>query len=161
MTTNEKREIIKGVLALVDFSMRESDFKILEMLEGGDGSMESLINATAEYAWDHILGEPANPSAKQIALRYKQLRGTFDKETRLLGRFGWKTTSQPDRFDGKYAIKFFAIPSYSDLVLALFFDGAWVVVKQDVKKPLESGNAKNLEAFLKRRQKEITAELTH
>ena len=152
MTIDEKREVIEGIFALVDFPMRSRDFKLLEILEGGDGSMDSLVDAAAEYVWSNVLGEPARPTAKQIALKYKQLRGTFDKETRLLDRYGWKKSSRPAHFkEYNRATRFFALPSFRHSVLALSFDGTWSIKN-------EKGNIKNLESYLKRFQKELDAD---
>lgn len=54
-----------------DWTMREADLAVCDMLRDktlrGDAAVENLLEVATEYVWDHIMGEPEDPTQKQLA----------------------------------------------------------------------------------------------
>jgi hypothetical protein len=80
LTEEVKRDVVENVLAVIYWPMREADFQAAVTL-GGDATLDQLVDAAAEYAWDHILGEPAAPTAEEIAAAYRASVTSTDPET--------------------------------------------------------------------------------
>jgi methylglyoxal synthase len=52
------------------FTMRNCDFKVIKMM-GGDPQVvaeldDEFIPQLAEYIWDHVMGEPEDPTVEEL-----------------------------------------------------------------------------------------------
>jgi hypothetical protein len=54
---------------LLGWQPRLADLAVLRVLSPGDLSVEAL----AEYIWDHVGGEPAEPSLEQVAAAVREV----------------------------------------------------------------------------------------
>lgn len=53
----------------VGWQMRQCDKAVCQLMLGavkGPEAVHRLVEATAEYVWDHICGEPDEPTAEQL-----------------------------------------------------------------------------------------------
>ena len=119
--------------------------------------MEFLIDTAAHYIWD-ILGKPSKPSAKQMALRYKQVRGTFDKSVRTLGQYGWVKVEQNLKAGELRAYQMLAHP---EIFIVLTVDARWTAFRTATNEQITTGLLRNLEPFLERNRKRLLREMTH
>ena len=69
----------------VGWMMRGADLAVCQMMTGpivGKQGLEKLLEQTTEYVWDHICGEPEEPTAEQLALHMKPvLEEWYSKST--------------------------------------------------------------------------------
>ena len=52
-----------------NWEMKQADLSVCLMMAGetiGPEGIKHLVEVTCEYLWDHICGEPTEPTAKQI-----------------------------------------------------------------------------------------------
>jgi hypothetical protein len=72
LNSQQRRAFMNAVLFYtIGWEMREADFLVLETLIGAattaeDPTVEEYMKAIAEYAWDHLAGEPDDWSAENI-----------------------------------------------------------------------------------------------
>jgi len=60
----------------IGWAMRQVDLAVCKSMAGeivGKEGLERLLDVTTEYVWDHLAGEPDEPSAEQLALHMKPL----------------------------------------------------------------------------------------
>ncbi len=160
MTERDEREVVRGIFILVGSIMREADLKVIQMLNHGNGSMQSLIDTASEYVWDHILDEPKSPTPKKIANTIAEARTHFDRSVRLLGQYFWREAQAPTAHPFLSAPDVFRVyeneVSAPGMRLALALDGRWALVsarpsKESAKtgKPGGRGRYSELERYLK------------
>ena len=84
---------------LIGWQMRGCDFAVVKMVAGRVSSMEELtdrfIPALAEYMWDHICGEPDEPTVEDLTAGIEFLKDslyTMNEHTRN----STEATSDPD-----------------------------------------------------------------
>jgi hypothetical protein len=58
---------------VVGWDMRGADLAVCEMMAGPDATREELIRVVADYAWDHLLGEPKKPTEKSLERKMVKL----------------------------------------------------------------------------------------
>tara|TARA_R110000751_G_scaffold93925_2_gene183319 strand:- start:324 stop:818 length:495 start_codon:yes stop_codon:yes gene_type:complete len=74
---------------IANWPMRNVDFNVVKMMSGDPPTVEALsdqfIPNLVEYVWDHIMGEPADPTVEDITLAVEALRDQIyemDEQTR-------------------------------------------------------------------------------
>lgn len=75
MTDTRMREIVSSVFAVIGWQMRECDYQVVLLLTDPpppECLPTVLIQAAAEYAWDHLMGKPKRPTPKMIVSEYKR-----------------------------------------------------------------------------------------
>ncbi len=76
MTYEQRQKVAEAVMACVGWQARVCDI-LAVMLLGREATTErELVREAAEYAWDHLLGEPAKPTAATIERKYWRTRKT-------------------------------------------------------------------------------------
>lgn len=61
------RALLAAMLEAVGYAPREADLAVLAELSHGARSDAGVAEVVAEYVWDHLLGEPARPTTRQLA----------------------------------------------------------------------------------------------
>lgn len=63
---------------LLNWTMRVVDYEIIRMMSGEVNTLEEidtkLIPPLAQYTWDHLMGEPDEPSQEQVEEACKQFK---------------------------------------------------------------------------------------
>lgn len=71
----------------VGWGMRQADLAICLMLAGGkeaikgNEGLSKLCDVTCEYLWDHICGEPEEPTAEKLFEHIKPILGEWYNKT--------------------------------------------------------------------------------
>lgn len=89
MTDIRMRQIIADVFAVIGWRMRECDYQVVLLLADPpppECLPTVLIQAAAEYAWDHLMGKPKKPTAKQIVSEYRKRENTRAESQERLRR---------------------------------------------------------------------------
>jgi hypothetical protein len=69
----------------VGWDMRGADLAVIKMMSGtpliGPAGMAKLLDETAAYLWDHIMGEPDDPTQAQVRQALEQIIETWWNQT--------------------------------------------------------------------------------
>jgi hypothetical protein len=75
----------------VGWDMRQADRMACQMMmckgKSGLASLQDLVHVTCEYVWDHICGEPINPTPEQL----------YEHMVPMISSWFENTTSQEER----------------------------------------------------------------
>lgn len=70
--TNERVEQIAAVgFMTIGWTPRETDFRMMELLAKACQTEDEVIKETAKYCWDHLMGEPDEPTQAEIEAMIK------------------------------------------------------------------------------------------
>lgn len=65
----------------VGWGMRAADFAVCKMMAGddikGNEGLSRLLDVTTEYLWDHICGEPEEPTAEALYEHMRPILGEW------------------------------------------------------------------------------------
>lgn len=102
MTDNEINNLVYLCLKYIaGFPMRTCDFQLILAMhnssKGGVGDeRDNLASALSDYIWDHLLGEPDEPSSEEIKSAVVEIFGEFFKLPDDVRNSLEESTEKPD-----------------------------------------------------------------